>query len=176
MKKFCISFLIIAIIFLSGIGLNASQTQPEKEYLRIHIRANSNLEVDQNVKYKVKQQVVEYLTPFISECATKQKAKQMLNDNLRAIESVANKVLSEHGFNYKSSAGVKNERFPTRVYGKLQLEEGFYDALIINLGSGEGDNWWCVVYPPLCFTEGKTGYQYRSKILDVINDFFNKEK
>ena len=55
------------------------------------------------------------------------------------------------------------------------VEKGFYDALIINLGSGEGDNWWCVVYPPLCFV-GEGNYVYRSKIKDVINDFFKKEK
>ena len=175
MKKFCISILIVAIIILSGIGLYLPETKTETEYLRIHIRANSNAVVDQTVKYEVKERVVEYLTPFIAECNTKQKAEQMLSDNLNGIARVAEEVLKLNGFDYGASAVVKREEFPTRVYGELQLEKGFYDALIINLGSGEGDNWWCVVYPPLCFV-GEGNYVYRSKIKDVINDFFKKEK
>lgn len=177
MKKACISFLIVAIIILSGIGLLSFQTQTQTEYVRIHIRANSNSQVDQAVKYAVKDAVVEYLTPFIAECDTKSKAENLLKDRLNQIERVANSVLSENGFDYTSKASVKNEKFPTRIYQGVQLDGGFYDALIIELGSGKGDNWWCVVYPPLCFTaETGIGYVYRSKILDVINDFFNKEK
>ena len=61
-------------------------------------------------------------------------------------------------------------------YENVRLDSGFYDALIIELGEPKGDNWWCVVYPPLCFTSGSQGYFYQSKILDIINDFFKKEK
>lgn len=175
MKKACISFLIIGIIVLSGIGLLSFKEQPHKEYLRIHIRANSNLAEDQQVKYVVKDKIVEYLTPFISDCKTKQKAETLLEDNLKGIEQVALAVLRQNGFNYSVKASVKREEFPTRVYDGVCLESGFYDALIIELGSGKGDNWWCVVYPPLCFTGG-VSLVYRSKILDIINDFFNKEK
>ena len=176
MKKFCISFLIVAIIILSGIGLSAPKPQAQTEYLRIHIRANSNEFIDQNVKYKVKTAVVEYLTPLIADCKDKESAEDMLKGNLTAITQVCNGVLKSNGFSYTAKANIKNEEFPTRVYDGVQLESGFYDALIIELGSGYGDNWWCVVYPPLCFVGKDSGYVYRSKILDVINDFFNKEK
>ncbi len=173
MKKVCISFLLIAIIILSGICLNQQESKTEREYLRIHIRANSNDFVDQTVKYKVKTAVVEYLTPFISECDSKVKAQKMLSDRLDGINQVADSVLKEEGFNYTAKSSIRNEQFPTRVYGELQLDSGFYDALIIELGSGSGDNWWCVVYPPLCFVENTNGYVYKSKILEVINDFIN---
>lgn len=177
MKKLCISFLIIAIIILSGLAFEMQKPLQNTEYLRIHIRANSNQTVDQTVKYQVKERVVEYLTPFIAECKTKEQAEKMLNDNLSGIKTVAEKVLQEKGFSYSANAKLKVEEFPTRIYGNLELEKGFYKALIIELGSGEGDNWWCVVYPPLCFTGGECGYVYKSKILEVINDFFkNKEK
>ena len=177
MKKCCISFLIVAIIILSGVGITLSENATQTEYLRIHIRADSNSAVDQAVKYKVKDAVVEFLTPFIAECDTKAKAERMLNEKLADVERVADTILEQNGFSYTSKAGIKKEEFPTRIYGQVELEKGFYDALIINLGSGKGDNWWCVVYPPLCFTEsGLSGYVYRSKILDIINDFFNKEK
>lgn len=177
MKKICISFLFITIIILSGIGLIAQKPQKSEEYLRIHIRANSNLEIDQAVKYKVKEQVVKYLTPLIAECKTKKDAEDMLENNLSAVIAVADTVLRNSGFSYTAKASVKTEEFPTRVYDNLELEHGFYDALIIELGEGVGDNWWCVVYPPLCFTGNECGYVYRSKILDVISDFYkNKEK
>ena len=177
MKKFCISFLIVAIIILSGIGLSLNNGQVQTEYLRIHVRANSNEQIDQDIKYVVKDAVVNYLTPYIATCDTREKADKMLNEQLKGVESVCDRVLKSNGFNYKSKASVKNEKFPTRAYGNLTLDSGFYDALIIELGSGTGDNWWCVVYPPLCFTGENGGqYVYRSKIADIIDSFFNKEK
>ena len=91
------------------------------------------------------------------------------------IKAVADKVLKENGFCYQARVSVKNENFPTRVYDGVELKGGFYDALIVELGSGKGDNWWCVVYPPLCFTGEQTSYRYRSKILEIIRAFYNKE-
>ena len=177
MKRLCITFLLFAIIILSGIVFLEQKPQVNTEYLRIHIRANSNEEIDQTVKYQVKNQVVEYLTPFIADCKSKADAEKILNENLENIERVADKVLEQNGFSYKANAKLKIEQFPTRVYGNLELEKGFYKALIIELGNGEGDNWWCVVYPPLCFTGDEVGFVYKSKILEIINQFFNyKEK
>ena len=176
MKKFCISFFILAIIILSAIGLNLEENNVKKEYLRIHVRAHSNLEEDQAIKYLVKDAVVEYLTPFIAECDTKEKAERMLKGKLFEIERVADQVLKLNGKDYKSKASVREEEFPTRVYGSLCLENGFYDALILNLGSGEGNNWWCVVYPPLCFTGEGSSYVYKSKIKEIIDGFFYRQE
>ncbi len=174
MKKLCISFLGCAIIVLSAIGLTLGGNVTHTEYLRIHVRANSNSQIDQAVKLKVKDAVVEFLTPYLAECDTKVKAEKTLKNNLGGIEAVADKTLKRNGFNYTARASVKNEEFPTRAYGDLVLDGGFYDALILELGSGEGDNWWCVCYPPLCFTDGGSGYVYKSKILEIINDFMKK--
>lgn len=171
MKKFCISILIFTIIILSVVCINFQSNLTTTEYLRIHIRANSNQEVDQNVKYKVKDAVVLYLTPGLANCNTKLKAKTFLQNNLNGLERVANNTLKNSGYNYTSKAKLTNEEFPTRVYGEFVLEGGYYDALIIYLGDGEGDNWWCVVYPPLCFVGGNGNFEIRSKIIDLINDF-----
>lgn len=176
MKKYCISFLIVAIIILSVIGLTMPTSVTHTEYLRIHVRAASNEQVDQEVKYKVKDAVVQYLTPFIAECDTKEKAQTLLTSRLESIEEVACSVLKQNGFSYSAKAQVKSEHFPTRVYDGLELESGIYDALILELGGGKGDNWWCVVYPPLCFTGQGASYVYKSKILEIIDGFFNKEK
>lgn len=173
MKNFCISFTLFLIIILSLVAcVIKPQNDAHTEYLRIHIRADSNNDDAQAVKYKVKDAVVEFLTPIISECNTKEKAENVISDNLAGIKSVADKVLIEQGFNYKATVKLTAENFPTRNYGNFTLSEGYYDALIIELGSGKGDNWWCVVYPPLCFTGSNAGYVYKSKILEIIRNFF----
>jgi len=176
MKKACITLLFIAIIILSGVAILLPKTDVEKEYLRIHVRANSNLESDQAVKMLVKNQVVKYLTPYIAECDTKAKAERLLTDRLEEIERVADQTLKGAGFNYTAKASVKSERFPTRCYGELELKAGVYDALILELGEGKGDNWWCVVYPPLCFTGEGQSVVYKSKIMQIISDFFEKKE
>ena len=125
----------------------------------------------QSVKYEIKDKIVEYLTPYISECDTLNKAENLLVSNLKGIEKVADKHLELRGFNYSSKADVRTEEFPTRTYDELTLSAGKYRALIVTLGDGKGDNWWCVVYPPLCFVGNGTRYEYKSKILEIINQF-----
>ena len=172
MKKSGITFVFVLIIVLAVVVAFMGETTVYAEYLRIHIRANSNSERDQTVKLYVRDKVVDYLTPVLSGCDTKEQALKTLNDELKNVEKVCNAALKEKGFNYTSSARVKNEKFPTRIYDGLTLEGGLYDALIIELGSGEGDNWWCVAYPPLCFTKANVPYIYKSKIYEIIKRFF----
>ena len=152
---------------------SGAQVQSENDYLRIHVRANSNGQIDQNIKYIVKDEVVKFITPYVAECVDKPTAMQVIGGILPQIEEVCDKTLKENGFDYTSKAQIRAEIFPTRVYGDLTLEQGVYDALIIELGTGEGDNWWCVIYPPLCFTSATSNVEYRSAIYDIINKFFN---
>lgn len=174
MKKFLVVIAVIAVLGATIFILNTnSSAEAETDYLRIHVRANSNEQIDQSVKYKVKDEVVKYITPYAAECKDKQTAMQIIGEILGNIEDVCDGVLRANGFSYSSKASIRSENFPTRVYGDLTLEEGVYDALIIELGTGKGDNWWCVVYPPLCFTSSTTDVKYRSAILDIINKFFS---
>ncbi len=145
------------------------------EYLRIHIRANSDMEADQNVKYLVKDAVVDAMIPLLAQCETKSEAEHMISNNFSLIESTANKILSENGFSYRAKARLASEEFPTRDYDGFVLDQGFYDALILDLGSGAGNNWWCVVYPPLCFLKANpTGNEivYKSKLVEIIRSIF----
>ncbi len=173
MKNFCITLILIFIITLTATA-NVSSQQQSAEYLRIHIRANSNTSIDQSVKYQVKDCMVKYLTPFIAECKSKKQAENLLNEKREDLQSIIDNLLKNKGFSYRSNIVVRNEKFPTRVYEDFTLEEGFYDAVIVELGKAEGDNWWCVVYPPLCFTGNESGIVYKSKILEIIRNFKNK--
>jgi stage II sporulation protein R len=175
MKKFCITFLVLFIILLTAVIATTTTTQTaQQDYLRIHVRANSNSDADQSIKYLVKDDVVTFLTPYVAQCNTLEKAQATLGGLLGDIEKVCNQTLSAHGFSYTAHASIRNENFPTRVYNNITLEAGIYSALIIELGEGVGDNWWCVIYPPLCFTAGNGNVTYRSLIYDIISKFFNE--
>ncbi len=142
-----------------------------KDFLRIHIRANSNAQAEQTVKYSVRDAVVEYLTPLVAQANDKEEALYLIRNSLKGVEQVSNQTLYASGFTYRCSARLEEEYFPTRKYDSLTLPSGYYDALILDLGSGEGDNWWCVVYPPLCFCgEGQNAY-YKSIIVEKIKDW-----
>lgn len=175
--------LTIVVCLLTFIVLFLALSSPQKtqeqigndSYLRIHIRANSNSFEDQEVKYKVKKSVVDYMTPKLAFCLSKEEAIEVFNANRTALIEIANETLKENGFEYKANIKIRNELFPTRAYDDVVLQSGYYDAVIVELGSGKGDNWWCVVYPPLCFIDYSSNYnnvEYRSKLLEIINDFF----
>ena len=176
MKKFMAPAFALILIIGTVIFVNyqSETAEAENDYLRIHVRANSNEQIDQNIKYIVKDEVVKFITPYVAECVDKPAAMQIIGGILPQIEEVCDKTLQNHGFAYASKAQIREEIFPTRVYGELTLEQGVYDALIIELGSGTGDNWWCVIYPPLCFTSATSNVEYRSAIYDIINKFFGK--
>lgn len=175
MKKIGIIVLLIAAIAglsIAFMGSGKTEENANASYLRVHIRANSNGADDQAVKYKVRDSVVEFLTPAVAECETKEEAIVTISGKLSEIEAVADRVLRANGYTYGAKASVREEEFPTRVYENVTLEAGVYDALILELGSGTGDNWWCVVYPPLCFTSGNGNVVYKSKIAEIIQKFF----
>ena len=190
MKKVCIIFLMSIIISLTALGFSGvlsentqkdggryatNLSQTDNEYLCIHIRADSNDPQAQAVKYYVRDQVVDYLTPLVAEYQTQAQAIQGVGEHLAQVEQVAAQTLRAQGFTYGATAELTVEKFPTRVYGEYTLPAGEYAALIIRLGSGQGDNWWCVVYPPLCFAGEGENVVYKSKILEIIDNFRKKQ-
>ena len=176
MKKICITFLLLFIIVLtvgcSGMELSVA-TNDETAYLRIHVRANSNESCDQKIKYLIKDEIVKFLTPHISACHSKDETANVIIQKSKSLEYIIDGLLAKNGFKYTSKVSIKNEKFPTRVYDGYTLNSGYYDAVIVELGDAKGDNWWCVIYPPLCFTSGEN-VRYKSKILEIIEEFKGK--
>lgn len=164
-----ISAILLTVIIACAPLFSAKE---ESEYLRIHIRANSNSASDQRVKYMVKDAVVEALIPLLAEAETKSDAQQIICQNFDYINAVADGVLKSEGFDYTSSSRLGREQFPARSYDDLTLPAGEYDAVILNLGSGEGNNWWCLVYPAFCFTKTSrsSNLKYVSKIQEIIKN------
>ena len=167
-KLLSVIILIFVVCSFGGCGLNSN------DVIRIHIRANSNSESDQNIKMCVKESVVAYITPLIADCEDSGEVRVVLEDNLDKITDIANDILMCAGFDYLCNAKICEEYFPTRSYGDATFSADYYDALIIELGSAKGDNWWCVAYPPLCFVgEGNDSdnIKYKSKLLELINKY-----
>ena len=178
MKYLPISLFLLLCGFVLIYNFNTGNyINKNNEYFRVHIRANSNTEVDQNVKYIIKDKVVDFVTPYLIDCNCKEKSINVLSGLLEEIENLCNKELLLNGFNYTARARIDVEKFPTRTYDNITLEEGVYDALIVELGDAKGDNWWCIVYPPLCFVNNNASdahdIQYQSYLINIIKKFFN---
>ncbi len=175
-------FFVVALIVISGIGYfmfagNTNQSA-NSDYLRIHIRANSNLFIDQDIKYEIKDEIVKTLYSIVACSNTKAELMQNIEKNKGLLTQVANNCLHKANFAYTAKVSLKQEYFPTRVYNSdLTLESGVYDALIVELGEAKGDNWWCVIYPPLCFMNvnynGSQSVTFKSRIKEMIEKFFN---
>lgn len=139
----------------------------EGDLLRLHIRANSNSDADQAVKLKVRDAVNEYISVNIDK-STFSEACSAVADCLDELSAAATEVLKTEGFGYTAKAKLTNEYFPTRMYGDVTVPDGYYDALIIELGDAAGDNWWCVIYPPLCYGED---FEYKSIFKELFESF-----
>ncbi len=177
MKKVFILITVLAVLLIAinvATAAKGGDNDVNADYLRIHIRANSNSDADQRVKYEVKAAVVEALTPKLAGVSSKSEAMEIIRDNLSLIDGVSVSTLELNGYHYGAKARLCEEDFPTRTYGELTLTGGVYDALIVDLGSGEGDNWWCVVFPPLCFVADGEGEKvtYKSLIAEWLQKIF----
>ena len=174
MKKFLRYISLISVVFLSIFSSACvdNKSVSERELLRFHIRADSNDEIDQSVKLKVRDDIVDYLSEKNKDVTTFDEAYKNISRQLDSLKAIADKRLKSEGMKYVSEVKLTREYFPTRSYGDVVLESGYYDALIINLGSGKGDNWWCVIYPPLCYLDATDDFKYKSKFKELIDKYF----
>ncbi len=149
--------LICVLVIISATGVYAYRVNKNlnDNIIRLHILGNSNNIFDQEIKYKIRDKVVEN---YNFEGKTKQQQYKILQDNLDKIKTDVDKWLMEFGVDYQCSVTLTEDIFPTRKYGNLKLPYGKYTALKIILGNGDGKNWWCVMFPPMCFLEGTTGF------------------
>ena len=132
-----------------------------KEILRFHVLANSDSEADQNVKKQVRDAVGAYIEPYLLECENIEETRATVNDHMDEIIAVSNETLAANGFTYGASAELTHTDFPEKTYGDYTFPEGNYEALEITLGDGAGHNWWCVLYPNMCF---------RGSVYEVVED------
>ncbi|MBQ2897178.1 MAG: stage II sporulation protein R [Clostridia bacterium] len=155
MKKFTVIFFIAALLVsVAFYYADAKTNDITNGVLRLHILANSDLNTDQNIKLKIRDRVIKKYGLTLQNTNTAQQAEELVLNNLTHIKNDVNLWLSEMGADYKADAYISYSDFPTKNYEKIKLPAGNYKALKIVLGEGKGKNWWCVMFPPFCFTDG----------------------
>ncbi len=123
------------------------------QILRLHVIANSDLDADQELKLEVKDEIVALLREDLKGAGNLDEAKGIIESNLGVIEDTAEEVMTSHGYGYKANARIGWFDFPVKMYGDLTFPAGCYQALRVELGAAEGKNWWCVMFPSLCYVD-----------------------
>ncbi len=153
-KRKILVLLLLCVVLTVVCAATMNRTRVKDDSLiRFHVIANSDSVCDQTVKLKVRDAVLDQVNAALTEAASKEEAEAILREESDAIIDTANEVLCAEGFSYTATAKLGTSVFPTKTYGNITLPAGKYNAYRIILGEGKGKNWWCVLYPPLCFVD-----------------------
>lgn len=158
--KYAFILIILLCLYISICAfsyVNAVSSSLKDSVFRLHVLANSDSEEDQNLKYKVRDSLIEYMNSLCENVTSKEEAISIAEENKDNFYEIAKNVISENGYDYDVSIEIGNFSFPTKNYGDISLPSGYYDALRVKIGKAEGQNWWCVMFPPLCFVNVSSG-------------------
>ena len=156
--------MIILLLFISYTCIcaisyaNAVSSDLAESVFRLHIIANSDTKEDQDLKLLVRDNVLSYMKEIASNVSSKEEAINLVNAHLDDFQKIARETIVSQGYDYDVSLEVGKFDFPTKVYGDISLPSGMYDALRIEIGEAEGHNWWCVMFPTLCFVDVSSGH------------------
>ena len=150
MKKIIVSSLVLLLVFLGGSYYYAENKPLQDSVLRLHVIANSDSIEDQALKIAVKNEIVKLLKDEFSAQQDVEDARELARDHIPLIQETARKVIVQQGYDYPVEVKVGEYPFPIKSYGNLVFPAGEYQALRLTIGQGQGKNWWCVLFPPLC--------------------------
>lgn len=185
MKKILsVLFLGVICLFVVGSSLNTRQAlgfteeniveDISEKLIRFHVLANSDSDIDQDLKLRVKDEVLKYISPILNESQSLEESREILKREDKNIIKIAEDYIKSQGFDYTVETTLTRENFPVKEYGNIVLPQGEYEAYRILIGEGEGQNWWCVMFPPLCFidvTKGQVAYdETEKKMKDVLSE------
>ena len=158
--KIILTIFILFFIYTSLCAISYSQkisNNISNSVFRIHVIANSNSLADQNLKYIVRDNLIEYMNTISKNAKTKSAAINIAQKNIDTFNKIANQTIQNNNYSYSAKVNIGTFNFPTKNYGDISLPAGTYDALRIEIGEAKGENWWCVMFPPLCFIDATTG-------------------
>ena len=174
-KRFFIVLILFSIfVFISAISyVNAVSEDLSESVFRLHVIANSDSKDDQDLKYKVRDSILEYINELAVDCSSKDEVIALATEKQEALHDIAKKVIEENGYDYDVNISIGNFEFPTKTYGDISFPAGNYDALRVEIGEAGGQNWWCVMFPPLCFVDVTSGVvpdESKETIKENLND------
>jgi stage II sporulation protein R len=164
---------VIGICIFSTSYSNSINEGLSEKLIRLHVVANSDSESDQELKRHVRDRIIDYLDNEIDKIQDVNQVDLFIRDNLDIIEKIAMEEVAAYGESYTAQAFFGNHVFPTKAYGDITLPAGNYRALKVVLGEGNGSNWWCVLFPPLCFidvTHGTVPDYIKEDLKDTLTD------
>ncbi|MCL2354799.1 MAG: stage II sporulation protein R [Oscillospiraceae bacterium] len=159
LKRFLILLFLFAL-FLSFSAIsyvNAISNSISSSVFRLHIIANSNSDEDQRLKYLIRDDILEYIDEMTENLNYVDEVITFAENNIEEIRTIAQNTIHANGYTYTVNTQIGNFRFPTKQYGDITFPPGFYNALKIEIGESIGNNWWCVMFPPLCFVDVSSG-------------------
>ena len=176
-KRFFVVLILFSFfIFISALSyVNAVSEDISNSVFRLHVIANSDTAEDQELKYKVRDKVLEYMNKISKDCSSKEQVIALAYEYQDEFCKIAEEVIKANGFNYDVNVKIGNFEFPTKNYGDISLPAGEYDALRIEIGEAKGQNWWCVMFPPLCFVDVTSGV-VPDESKEVIKENLNEEE
>ena len=157
-RLFIILFLLFFYILISAFFyVDAVSSDISNSVFRLHVIANSDSKEDQELKYKVRDKVLEYMNLISKNCTSKEDVINLAKTHQEEFKNIAQNVIKENGYNYNVNIYIGKYDFPTKSYGDISFPAGNYDCLRIEIGESQGQNWWCVMFPPLCFVDVTSG-------------------
>lgn len=158
-KMICIlTFLLFIYTTLRAFSYAETvSTEISDSVFRLHVIANSDSKEDQDLKYKVRDNLINYMNNICTNCKSKEEAINIVTTNQNEFQKIAEQTIRDNGFNYTVKIEIGNFEFPTKNYGDISLPSGYYDSLRVKIGNASGQNWWCVMFPPLCFIDVTSG-------------------
>ena len=145
--------LALGVAAYTYVYSQAAQQDIAKNVIRFHVSANSNSRADQEIKNIVRDKILTEFEELLSSSENIKESRQLLKSELPAIQAHAEDIVRQLGFDYEIETRIEQVFFPTKVYGDLTFPPGMYEALQISIGDGIGRNWWCLMFPPLCFVD-----------------------
>lgn len=158
-NAFIILFLLfIFIVVCANSYVSAVSSNISSSVFRLHVIANSDSSNDQSLKLIVRDKVLDYMNSLVdTNVSSKEEIMRIVSDNLEMFKSIAQDTVYDNGYDYPVNVEIGNFSFPTKTYGDISLPAGYYDALRVSIGEANGKNWWCVMFPPLCFVDVSSG-------------------
>ena len=159
LKRFLVLIILFSIyVFICAFSyVNAVSANISTSVFRLHVIANSDSAEDQNLKYLVRDALIDYMNSVSKNSNSKDEAISIAYQHKSDFYKIAKKVINDNGYDYNVNISIGNFTFPTKNYGDISLPAGYYDALKVEIGNASGQNWWCVMFPPLCFVDISTG-------------------
>ena len=173
MKKIFFLLLGISIFYISIANVISKTIEIPDNAIRVRIIPNSNSNYDQRIKNKVKEKIRLTMYDLLKNTKNSEEAKKLIINNLDSVNNEVKTVLEKENYNKKYDVKFGYNYFPEKKYKGIKYNEGYYESLLITLGEGKGDNWWCVLFPPLCLIEAKedSDVEYKIFVKEIIEKY-----